>query len=38
MKNKIINLFAAILGLILTPIWLPLTLLLYIIQWIKKGL
>jgi len=37
MKNKIIDLFAATLGLILAPIWLPMTLLLYLIKWLKKG-
>jgi len=38
MKDKIIHILAAALGIILTPIWLPITLTLYLVdKWRKKG-
>ena len=38
MKQAIKNILAAILGLILTPVWLPITLTLYLIdKWRKRG-
>tara|TARA_B100001113_G_C20522063_1_gene367819 strand:+ start:124 stop:243 length:120 start_codon:yes stop_codon:yes gene_type:complete len=37
MKQAIKNTLAAILGLILTPVWLPITLTFYLIdKWRKK--
>jgi hypothetical protein len=37
MKEKIINILSALLGLLLSPIWLPVTLLLYVLKWLRKG-
>ena len=38
MKQAIKNILAAILGLILTPVWLPITLTFYLIdKWRKRG-
>ena len=37
MKQAILKTLAAILGLILTPVWLPITLILYLVdKWRKK--
>jgi len=38
MKDKIIQILAATLGVLLTPLWLPITLILYLVdKWRKKG-